>query len=193
MKKLKWIAVTSLVAAALSALLIVVAGLMDDIQTSDVAVILGSKVELNGQPSARLAARLDKGLALYRTGVTTTLIVSGGTGVEGFSEAIIMRDYLSQRGVPLANIIVDENGFNTDATAKNCAAIMRARGFHSVIVVTQYFHIARTTMALRFQDVRNVHSAHAHYLEMRDIYSTAREALALPVYWISNVYRGAVH
>lgn len=184
-----WIAVIVLAVATLSAPFITVVGLADDVQTSDVAVILGSKVELNGQPSARLAARLDKGLALYRTGATTMLIVSGGTGVEGFSEAIVMRDYLLRRGVPLANIVVDENGFTTDDTAKNCAAILHTRGFNSVIVVTQYFHVARTTMALRFHGVRNVHSAHAAYVELRDAYSIVREVIALPVAWMRGVSR----
>ena len=117
------------------------------------------------------------------------LIVSGGTGVEGFSEAIVMRDYLLGQGVPWSNILVDAAGSNTEATAKNCAAIMRARGFISVIVVTQYFHVARTKMALRFQHVEQVHSAHAAYVEWRDVYSIAREAVALPVYWLRGRYQ----
>ena len=176
-----------LLLATLSALYVVGDGLIDDVQISDVAVIPGSKVDLNGQPSARLAARLDKGLALYRAGITKRLIVSGGTGVEGFSEAIVMRDYLLRQGVMSSHIIVDAAGSNTEATAKNCAAIMRARGFHSGIVVTQYFHVARTKMALRFQHIEKVHSAHATYVELRDVYSTAREALALPVVWLRGV------
>ncbi len=186
-KLLKWTAFGILSASVLLVFAIIFDGLSEDIQASDVAVILGSKVELTGRPSARLAARLDRGIALYKAGVTKTLIVSGGAGTEGFNEAIVMRDYLFRRGVPLSGIIVDEFGYNTDETAKNCAAIMLLKGFKSVIIVTQYFHISRTRMALRLHDIKNVHSAHAHYFEIRDIYSTAREAVALPAYWVRGL------
>ena len=188
MKLLKWIVVSVFSAAILLALAIIADGLTDDVRSSDIAIILGSKVELDGHPSARLAARLDTGLALYRTGATKVLMVSGGTGVEGFSEAIVMRDYLYQLGVPLSDIIVDENGFNTDDTAKNCAAFMRVHGLKSVIVVTQYFHVSRTKMALKFYGVGTVYSAHAAFVELRDMYSIAREVVALPVVWLQGLY-----
>lgn len=184
MQFLKWAALGILAAAVLVILFILFEGLSDEVQPSDVAVILGSKVELSGRPSARLAARLDRGVALYKAGVTRTLIVSGGTGKEGFNEAVVMRDYLSQMGVPSSAIIVDGMGYNTEQTAKNCSSIMKSRGFKSVIVVTQYFHVARTRMALKFHGIKDVRSAHAHYFELRDLYSTAREALALSVYWM---------
>ena len=150
---------------------IVFYGLKDDIQTSDAAVILGSKVEMNGQPSARLTARLDRGLALYKSGVTHILIVSGGTGIEGFNEATVMRSYLHQKGIPLSSIIVDEQGNNTEATAKHCAEIMKSHNFKSVILITQYFHVARTHLALKGQNIETIHSAHAYYFELRDVYS----------------------
>ena len=77
---LKWAALSLCIATSLLVFLIIFDGLSDDIQSSDVAVILGSKVELTGRPSVRLAARLDRGIELYKSGMTKTLIVSGGTG-----------------------------------------------------------------------------------------------------------------
>lgn len=166
---------------------ITVDGLSDNVQRSDVAVILGSKVETSGRPSARLAARLDRAVALYNTSMARTLIVSGGTGKEGYNEAFVMRDYLAARGVPSSDIIVDGIGRTTEATAQHCASIMKGRGFKSIIIVTQYFHVSRTRMALRFNGVRLIHSAHARFFELRDIYSTVREAVALPVYWLRRL------
>ena len=180
---LKWAALSLCIATSLLVFLIIFDGLSDDIQSSDVAVILGSKVELTGRPSVRLAARLDRGIELYKSGMTKTLIVSGGTGTEGFNEALVMRDYLFGKGVPLSQIIVDSMGFNTEETAKNCATIMKLHNFKSVIVVTQYFHISRTRIALKSNHIYDVRSAHAQYFEFRDIYSIARETLAIPVYW----------
>lgn len=184
---LKWAALSVCIATSLVAFFIIFDGLSDDIQPSDVAVILGSKVEITGRPSARLAARLDRGIELYKAGVTKSLIVSGGTGIEGFNEALIMRDYLSGMGIPSSGIIVDDMGFNTEETAKNCATIMKLHSFKSILVVTQYFHISRTRMALKSNHIHNVRSAHAQYFEFRDIYSIARETLAIPVYWLRSL------
>src|SRR5262249_55380336 len=112
----------------------------------------------------------------------------GGTGKEGRSEARVMADYLAgQKKVPREAIIVDEYGNTTQATAQNSAAIMKERGLTSAVVVTQYFHITRTRHALRQAGVAIVSTAHARYFEMRDLYSIAREAIALPVYWLASL------
>lgn len=174
----------ALVAAATAAL--VVAGTADDARPSDVAIVLGSKVELSGQPSARLAARLDQGLQMYRSGLARAVIVSGGVGKEGFDEALVMRAYLLARGVPAAAIVTDSLGLDTEATAVNSAAIMRARGWTSAIAVTQYFHVPRTRLALHQAGIAHVTVTHARYLETRDIYSTLRELVAFPAYWMKH-------
>lgn len=163
------------------------AGMADDLRPSDVGVVLGSKVELNGQPSARLAARLDRSVSLYTAGVFRHIIVSGGTGVEGFDETAVMRDYLVGKGVPVAAILVDSVGATTEATAKNCASLMAAHGFKRVTVVTQYFHVPRTRLALQRYGVSSIGSAHAPYVELRDLYSIVREVAALPAYWLKGL------
>ncbi|WP_229217429.1 YdcF family protein [Massilia forsythiae] len=188
-----WIARSALallVALACAAGAIVLAGLRDDVQVSDVGIVLGSKVMPDGAPSDRLRARLDRAAGLYRQGMFKHVIVSGGTGVEGFSEARVMADYLvERRAVPRAAILVDEHGDTTEATARNSAAIMRVHGFDSAMVITQYFHIARCRYALRHAGIQEVHAAHAVYVEPRDAYSTLRELIALPVYWIRDLRR----
>src|ERR671921_2010191 len=73
-------------AFTLAAALIVADGLTDDIHAADVAIVPGNTVEKDGRPSARLRARLDQTVALYRQGLFRDVIVSGGVGVEGFDE-----------------------------------------------------------------------------------------------------------
>src|SRR5215470_732450 len=163
-------------------------GLTDNVTKSDVGIVLGSKVMPDGTPSARLRSRLDRADELFQLGMFKYVIVSGGTGKEGLSEARVMADYLAgQKKVPREAIILDEYGNNTHATAQNSAAIMKERGLTSAVVVTQYFHITRTRYALRRAGVAMVCTAHARYFEMRDLYSIAREALALPVYWLTSL------
>jgi vancomycin permeability regulator SanA len=162
-------------------------GLTDNVSKSDVGIVLGSEVMADGTPSARLRARLDKAAELFQQGMFKYVIVSGGTGKEGHSEARVMADYLAgQKKVPREAIILDEYGNNTQATARNSAAIMKAHSLTSAVVISQYFHITRTRYAFRRAGVAMTSTAHARYLEMRDLYSIAREAIALPVYWFTS-------
>jgi len=173
----------TLACALTGAAALAVDGLRDDVRASDVGIVLGSRVLPDGTPSPRLRARLDKAADLYRQGKFGWVIVSGGTGKEGYSEAKVMAAYLTARHVPRAAILLDEHGDTTEATARNGAAIMQARGFRSALVVTQFFHITRSRYALRRAGVGTIHTAHADYFDARDVYSTARELVALPAYW----------
>lgn len=155
--------------------LLVLVGLHDQVGTADVALVLGSKVELDGTPSTRLRARLDRTLELYRAGRFPMIITSGGVGKEGFDEAAVMRDYLVANGVPKEHVIVDSYGMNTFASAKNTLRIARQRKFNSVFVISQYFHLPRARLALHRFGIATVFSAHAHIYEVRDIYSCGRE------------------
>ena len=94
-------------------------GVHDKLGKADVAVVLGNKVELDGRPSDRLAARLDRALDVYRQGYVTRILVSGGIGKEGFDEAKVMAAYLVAKGVPKADIFEDPVGYDTFLTARN--------------------------------------------------------------------------
>lgn len=83
---------------------IIIDGLNDELKPVDTAVVLGNKVEDDGQPSERLKARLDRTLELYGEGYFALVIVSGGIGKEGFDEAKVMKSYLLANGIPEQNI-----------------------------------------------------------------------------------------
>ena len=166
----------------LTALIIVIDGLTDEVTPADVAVVLGNKVHPDGRPSARLVARLDKALELYEEGLVKTVIVSGGLGKEGHDEAMVMQRYLVDRRVPKARIEVDSAGTNTFQTARNTQRFLEANRLSSAIVVSQYFHIPRARLAFRRCGIPTVYGAHADHFEWRDIYATAREVVAYYAY-----------
>ncbi len=168
----------------LASAVLVSQGIRDEIHEADVAVVLGNTVNPDGTPSRRLAARLDRALELYHRGMFKHVIVSGGLGREGFDEAVVMKDYLTKRGVPLDKIIVDSLGLTTAATAQNTATIAKTHHWSSVLVVSQYFHIPRCRLALSQAGVKPVYSAHAHYFELRDIYSIPREVIGYATYLV---------
>ncbi len=177
-----WLLLSVSLVFCLEAALILFIGLHDTARRSDVAIVLGSKVHPDGSLSPRLQARLDRALALHRQNLVSTIIVSGGFGKEGYDEALVMQRYLLQRGVQSAAVIADQHGDNTEATARNSAAIMAQKGWQSAIVVTQYFHVARSAWALRRAGVSQVTTAHPDFFEPRDIYSLLRELVACIAY-----------
>jgi uncharacterized SAM-binding protein YcdF (DUF218 family) len=177
-----------LLAFTLAAALIVADGLTDDIHAADVAIVPGNTVEKDGRPSARLRARLDQTIALYRQGLFPNVIVSGGVGREGFDEAEVMKRYLVEQGVPEGCIHVDSGGATTHLTAKNASRLMRENGWQSALVVTQYFHVPRMGLAMRRSGVAPVFSAHAPYFEGRDVYSIAREVVGYGAYLLRADY-----
>lgn len=151
---------------------------------ADVAVVLGNEVYRDGTPSPRLAARLDRAVALFREKQCGIIIVSGGKGASGQDEALAMGRYLVRRGVPERKVIHDSGGVNTWETARFVSNYLRRYRMESVIVVSQYFHIARSELALRFMGVQAVGGASPLYFEWRDLYSALRELPAIAWYCI---------
>ena len=130
---------------------------------ADVAVVLGSKVQRDGSPSSGLQRRLERALDLYRKGAVKAIFVSGGRGTEGFEEADVMRGVLVRSGVPADAIIVDRAGNNTRLTAVHAHQVMKARGWQSAVVISQYYHVPRAKLALRQEGVAHVSGAAAEY------------------------------
>jgi vancomycin permeability regulator SanA len=153
---------------------------------ADLVVVPGNSVLANGQPSRRLAARLDAAVQAYEQGLAPLILVSGGTGATGFDEALAMRDYLRAAGIPAASIRVDSAGVNTMATATNAVRLMRQENLHTVLLATQYFHIPRGIVAFRRAGAGTVLATYPRFLEGRDLYSVARELMALPVYYFGH-------
>jgi vancomycin permeability regulator SanA len=171
--------------------LLVWRGLTDNVSHADVALVLGSKVNPDGKPSAGLQARLDKAFDLYQKGFFPKIIVSGGTGKEGFPEGTVMRDYLVGKGVPAEAILVDNEGWTTRASAVNTAHFLEQHQLASVLVVTQYFHIPRSKLALKKEGITRIYNAHSPHFGLRDIYSIFRELPAYVKYSFHPDKRGA--
>ncbi|UAJ11627.1 YdcF family protein [Glacieibacterium megasporae] len=164
---------------------IAIVGLAARPRAADMIVVLGNEVGADGRPSPRLAARLAAALDVWRAGLAPRLLVSGGVGRSGRDEATAMAAWLVGHGVPSECIIRDSLGRTTWATAEDVAGLVKPGT--RVVVASQWFHLPRAMLALRRQGLDPVGGAWPRFAEWRDVYSLAREAVALPAYAVRPV------
>ncbi len=148
-------------------------------------VILGAMVWANG-PSPILRARLNTALAYWEEHPDVIIVVSGAQGSdEPESEAQAMYDYLTNRGVPADQILLEEQATNTMENLEYSAALLEERGYSTdnLLVVSSGFHLNRVKMlAGRLGLEISTLSAPAPDWRSR-IYYYARETMALVKSW----------
>ena len=156
MKKILWNAI----ALAVIGLVVAVAFLSvrierqstrEEAEPADVILVLGA-AEYRGRPSPVLRARLDHALELYNRKLAPRILTTGGPGGDPvFTEGGVGRTYLTSRGVPSEAIIVENEGESTVQSTAMAGEIMRRMGLHSVIVVSDGYHIYRVKQMLQFR------------------------------------------
>lgn len=170
-----------LVALAVASLAVRADGRRERIGNAPAIVVLGSTVRRDGTPSRRLVARLSRGLELWRQGRAPVIIVSSGV-IRGIDEAHVMKTWLLAQGVPDSAVIEDPNGRNTWETARFVSRWLAERRGHSVIAVSQYFHLPRCRLALRRFGVDTVYTSGPDFAEWREFVSVPRDVAGLVKY-----------
>ena len=110
---------------------------------ADVIVVLGAALGPEGDLGAVLAERVLAGVEAWRAGAAPMLLMTGRY------EAELMKRRAVKLGVPAELVLVETAALTTRENATGCAAIMRAHGLGSALVVTQAFHRARAVAAFR--------------------------------------------
>jgi SanA protein len=110
------------------------------------ALVLGALVQPDGRPSGMLEDRIRAAAALYRDGRVDKVLASGDHGRPDYDEVNAMRRGLVALGVPDADIFTDHAGF---ATLDSVVRARKVFNVHSVIVVTQPFHMPRALWLAR--------------------------------------------
>ena len=116
---------------------------------ADAIVVFGARAYADGTPSQALADRTRTACKLYQQGYARTLIFSGGPGDGAVHEVESMRRFAVAMGVPERAILLDYNGFNTEHTVDNTAAMFRDRHIATVMAVSHFYHLPRVKMTYR--------------------------------------------
>ena len=113
---------------------------------ADAALVLGSSVQ-NGEPSPIFKGRLDTAVDLYKRGVVSEIMVSGGVTREGEpSEAQAGAQYLLGKGVPPAHIVRENAARSTHDNIALGTSVLSGLGLKSWIVVSDPYHLRRAQM-----------------------------------------------
>jgi uncharacterized SAM-binding protein YcdF (DUF218 family) len=161
--------------------------------TYDVVVLLGGTVSFQGATTDTVAwgdnvERLTVTFDLLRTGKARTVIVSGGQGSEVLpTEANYLAHQLQAWGIEQERILIEPDARNTAENALRSKALIEARGFTSVLMVTSAFHMPRAQGCFRAvgldPDVLPVDyrvrapEADAHWLPRAGYFDRSAEAL----------------
>jgi uncharacterized SAM-binding protein YcdF (DUF218 family) len=180
----RWIK-RGLIASALVALLlfgwVVIGGGVESSAGADCIVVPGAAVWRNRKPSDALLYRLEKAALLYKEGRAPTLIVTGG-GVGNYAEANVMCEWLVKHGVPRSAVIIENDSTTTRDSGVNVAQVMRRHGFKSALVVSQWFHVARTRLCLEQEGIETYAAPSDGKVLVKEPFFVGREMLALPAY-----------
>jgi len=160
-------------------------GLTDYRRQADAAVVFGARVYANGQASLALADRVRTGCELYRDGLVGKVIVSGGPGDGAIHETEAMRRLALQLGVAPGDILIDAQGVNTEATARQTSAMFEKHGIERVLAVSHFYHLPRIKLTYQRYgwDVCTVPARQSRLL-VRLPHYMAREVAALWVYYL---------
>lgn len=121
----------------------------------DALVVLGAGFRANGDVSPALVRRARHAARLYQEGRAGAVVVTGGTlrPSDPMAEAAAMARILRDSGVPEAAIVAEPHARNTAENARFAAAILTARAWRRVGLVTDPTHMPRAAMAFRREGV----------------------------------------
>lgn len=120
----------------------------DDRTPADVVVVLGA-AQYDGTPSKIFEARLRHAKNLYDNGVSEHIVTGGGRQEgDNYTEADAGARWLTANGVPRDRVIEVDEGADTLGTLRAVAAVVKARGWRSAVIVSDPWHSLRArTMA----------------------------------------------
>ena len=156
------------------------------IKEADTIVVLGAAVRKTGEPSPALRRRVLHAVQLMREGRSRVMLVTGGLGEYPPTEAEVMKEIAVREGIPAECIFLEQEATTTFESVVLCSRMMRQHGWSSAIVVSDPYHLFRTTATFRAFGIQAVGSAAEGGWQQNRLwkwgYYYLREVVALPWY-----------
>lgn len=116
-------------------------GMIHTAEQARYAIVLGLALE-NGEPTGDLVARLDTARGYLETYPQAKLILTGGNADgSGRTEADVMREVLTERGVPEDRLILEDRAETTKENFANIAGLISKD--EPVVMISSNYHMDR--------------------------------------------------
>jgi len=174
-------------AILLPALAVFLYSRVDQAEPADVIVLLGAGLEPGDRPGRSMTRRLQQVAGLFNRGLASRIICSGGTGAgRNRSEAAVCGEILQNLGVPVEAILLEERSRSTEENARFSTALIEARGWQRVILVSDGYHLLRARLLFERFGQPVLTSPAAHPPPGPYMWNTLREVAVL--YWLGLRY-----
>lgn len=111
-------------------------------QTYDAIIVLGCRVDANGQPSLALQGRTKLAVQLFEQGYSEKIILTGGLGTYAPSEAQAAFEFATQKlEVDPAVFILEDSSTSTEENAR--FAKENNPDLENVLIVSDAYHVFR--------------------------------------------------
>lgn len=117
---------------------------------ADAIVVFAGGVGESGQAGGGYQERVKQAVDLYQAGFARSMIFESGF-VFAFREAEIMRDLAVNLGVPASDIVLEATGTNTYDYVVKVSAVLRARGWRRILLVSSPYNMRRALLVWRKQ------------------------------------------
>ncbi|MBR1392734.1 MAG: YdcF family protein [Ruminococcus sp.] len=137
-------------------------------------VVLGCQVR-GERPSKMLRRRLDAAIGYLNENKDIPVIVSGGQGWdEAISEALCMKNYLTEQGIDESRIIMEDKSTSTDENLQFSFDILDKMGLkRDIVLVTDGYHQYRAQLIAKKHGAGDISAV-----------SASTEFRFIPTYWV---------
>ena len=148
----------------------------DDVKKGVSAIIVpGAGLESDGTPGVILKDRLDTAIMLFKAGIATRVLVSGDHGDDYHNEALAMKEYVIEKGLPADAVFMDHAGFSTYETMYRAREVFDVS---SCVIVTQEYHMYRSVYIARGLGLEAYGMPSDIHIDLKYAHLEAREFLA---------------
>lgn len=128
-------------------------GARDRAQQAEAIVVLGARVEADGQPGPDLRSRTLHAVSLFQRGLAPAIICTGGYENDRLSAAAVAKKLAVAQGVPPDKVLLADGSMTTGEDASSAGRLMNARGWQTAILVSHPLHLERALLHFREEGI----------------------------------------
>lgn len=128
-------------------------GARDQAQRADAIVILGARVETDGEPGPDLRVRTLHAVHLFQRGLAPYIICTGGYQDDRLSAAAVACNLAVLQGVPPGKVLLADGSMTTRQDATAARDTMLAHGWQTAILVSHPLHLERARLLFETEGI----------------------------------------